>query len=125
MEKKYIFQDKDLQKLSEDTPLPEGATLEEFEAAAREVLKAADKIHVNPRQGKTRALFLMRGLYFLGVLRGGEAYRNALLCMDDPETPEPETVPFELSEVCTELFVDDLKSMGPAALEKLCQSLGI
>ena len=57
-----------------------------------------------------RALFLMRGFYFLGILRGGEAYRASLLLNDNLNADERPTVPFELSESCTDLFVQDVQS---------------
>ena len=57
-----------------------------------------------------RALFLMRGVYFLGILRGGEAYRASLLLNDNLNADERPTVPFELSESCTDLFVQDVQS---------------
>lgn len=76
------FLDMDLAELSEGTPLSEGNGVTEFQAEAEAVAAALKKAGVPAGRvpsGRARSLFLMRAFYFLGVFRGGEAARSAIL----------------------------------------------
>lgn len=118
-----LFLDMDLAELSEDTPLSEGDGIIEFRYEADALAGAIEKTGVSLgkiKDPRARALFLMRGFYFLGVFRGGEAARAMLL--DDSEA---ENGRFELSDGCTDLFVDDLMSLNSLALEAICRGLGL
>lgn len=61
----------------------------------------------------------MRAFYFLGVFRGGEAARAAILD-DDAEGGE-----FNLSDFGTERFAEDLQALDAVSLARLCDSLGL
>lgn len=95
-EKKYILSDDELLELSDSAPMIEGGTLEDFLSEAEQVAEAVQKAKVSffglDLRGK--ALFYMRAFYFLGVLRGGEAYREELLLDDDINAEELPQVPF-------------------------------
>lgn len=51
----------------------------------------------------SRALFLMRAFYFLGVLRGGESYREEIYVTDELNSGE---ISNEIREPCTFALVD-------------------
>ena len=70
-----------------------------------------------------RVLFLCRAFYFLGVLRGGEAYRNSLACDAEAELPEP--LPFELDDFSAADFADGLLELKPEDRDKLLELLGL
>jgi len=92
-----ILSDKDLMELSEDVPMPEGGTLEQFigEAGVVEQAIQATGVKLPQLRPTSRALFLMRAFYLLGVLRGGEAYRNAILAIHDEDWEEKDC-PFSM-----------------------------
>lgn len=75
--------------------------------------------------GPARALFLMRGFYFLGILRGGEAYRASLLLNDNLNADERPTVPFELSASCADLCVKDFEGKPTETVRAIYQALGL
>ena len=111
-ENKYILPDDELVDLSELAPLTEGGTLDELLSEAKEVMRAIDEARADDGvlvDDRAWALYLMRGFYFLGMLRGGEAYRAALLIDDDKVDKVPDNVPFALSESCTADFVRDIQ----------------
>lgn len=70
-----------------------------------------------------RVLFLCRAIYFLGVLRGGEAYRDSLECDIEAELPEP--LPFELDGIAAADFTDDLLCMRKKDRDDLLSLLGL
>lgn len=128
-EKKYILPDDELLDLSEAAPLTEGGTLEELLEEAQYVAEAVEKTgeRLNGMDKKARALFYMRAFYFLGVLRGGEAYRASLLLDDDINAKEPPQAAFELSDSCTELFADELHLPGKPSetLKAIYKAVGL
>lgn len=81
----YILSDDELMELSEGCPMTEGGTLEELVDEAAVVAQAVAAAGVDLRQLRpsSRSLFLMRAFYFLGVLRGGESYRDELRTIDE------------------------------------------
>ena len=42
-----------------------------------------------------------------------------------PEHPDADPLPFELDEVCTQLFADGLNRLSRGELDKLCAALGV
>jgi len=117
------FLEMDLAELSAETPLSEGDGVIEFREEAVALAAALKKTGVNLRKVqdvRRRALFLMRGFYFLGVFRGGEAVRSTLL-----EDYEAENGALNLSNNCARLFMDDLKALDSITLESICQLLGL
>lgn len=116
------FLDMDLAELSEGTPLSEGNGVTEFQMEAEVVAAALKKVGVPAGRvpsGRARSLFLMRAFYFLGVFRGGEAARTAIL------DEEREGGKFSLSDSCTELFAEDLKAMDCEELASICKTLSL
>lgn len=126
-EKKYILSDDELLELSDSAPMIEGGTLEDFLSEAEQVAEAVQKAKVSffglDLRGK--ALFYMRAFYFLGVLRGGEAYREELLLDDDINAEELPQVPFELFNSCAELFADDLRGKPSETLKAIYKAVGL
>lgn len=125
-ENKYIFSDGDLFDLSESAPLTEGGQLEDLLSEAQVVAAAIEKTgaDLSALWPQARALFFMRGFYFLGILRGGEAYRAALLD-DIPGADEPPTAPFELSDVCADLCAKELEGKPTETVRAIYRSLGL
>lgn len=125
--KKHILSDNELLELSEGTPLTEGGTLDELLKAAEQVAEAVRKTGVSPYSldRQARILVYMRGFYFLGVLRGGEAYRDRLLLEDDIDADEPLQVPFELSEGCAEVFAADIQGQPSKTLKAIYKAVGL
>lgn len=108
--------------MSENTPLSEGDGITEFREEADALARAITKTGVSLgkiKDPRARALFLMRGFYFLGVFRGGEAARSMLL------GAEAENRRFELSYRCTNLFVNNLISLDSLTLESICKAMGL
>ena len=128
MDEKYILPDNELMELSELAPLTEGGTLYELLDEAKEVMRAIDAAKADDGvlvDDRAWALYLMRGFYFLGILRGGEAYRAALLIDNGRDDDVPDAVPFELSESCTDLFVKDLEGEPSETLEAIYKILDL
>lgn len=127
----YILSDEDLKCLSEYTPYSEGDAflwvidigqkMGGFWGIAKDVAEAiaADAVHLC--SGQARALLAMRAFYLLGVLRGGEAYRN-LVVDSDGEEPEFKDMPFEVD---SELFVEDLKELPQEEFNNILALLGL
>lgn len=111
--------------MSEYTPYPEGGLLSEFEEEGQRVVQAIAQANIQVTDKRARRLLLLRGFYFLGALRGAEAYRTAILEAVKPELPAPEPLPFELGEGCTQLFADDLNQLPQGELDSLCSALGM
>ena len=120
-----ILSDEELRFLSEYTPYAEGGLLSEFEKAGKQVVQAIAQANTQVTYKRARWLLLLRGFYFLGVLRGAEAYRTAVLEAVKPELPAPEPLPFELDEGCAQLFADDLNQLPQGELDRLCSALGV
>lgn len=127
MDEKYILSDDELFDLSESAPLTEGGTLDELLDESKEVMRAIDAAKADDGvlvDDRAWALYLMRGFYFLGILRGGEAYRATLLD-DIPGADEPPAVPFALSESCTYLFAKDFEGEPSETLEAIYKILDL
>lgn len=125
-ENEHIFSDEDLLYLAEYCPMAIGGTLDEFLAEAQRVAGAIDKAGVNLPGlcAQARALFFMWGFYFLGVLRGGEAYRAQLL--DDlPGADEPPTMAFELPESCASDMEWQLQGTPTETLRAIYRVVGL
>lgn len=108
---KHILSDKDLMELSESAPMPEGGTLEQFLQEADVVAQAVQATGVKLQQlhPSSRALFLMRAFYLLGVLRGGESYRGEMCITDDVDW-EAECCPFALVSWAAEDMAEELNN---------------
>ena len=65
----------------------------------------------------------MRAFYLLGVLRGGEAYRN--LVIDAETEPEFVDLPFDMDTMAAADFTEDLNNLTPEAFSQLCALLGL
>lgn len=116
-----ILTDDELLFLNESTPFTEGSGLTEFLEEAAEVAKVVNPVCATTKDNRVRLLLLMRGFYFLGVLRGGEAYRDTLT--DDVDSAQK--LSFDQCSVsCTELFADDLNELSPAELAQVCAAMG-
>lgn len=127
-ENKYILPNDELVELSELAPLTEGGTLEDLLGEAKEVMRAIDEAKADDGvlvDDRAWALYLMRGFYFLGMLRGGEAYRAALLIDNDRDDDVPEAVPFALSKSCTNLFVRDIQGEPTETLTEIYRTVGL
>ena len=77
-----------------------------------------------------RLLAMMRGFYFLGVLRGGEEYRNTLQATEEVNEPGTEreiipSLPFALSELCAEDFVEEAEELRAEEWAQVCDLLRI
>lgn len=123
-----IFPDSELSELSELAPLTEGGTLDDFLNEAKEVMRAIDAAKADDGvlvDDRAWAVYLMRGFYFLGVLRGGEAYRADLLTSQGKSDDVPEPLPFSLSESCTDLFVKDIEGEPTETLLSIYEVLNL
>lgn len=120
-----ILEDENLRFFNEYTPFAEGSGLTDFCAEAEEVVKAVAEGQAMVRDKRARRLLLLRGFYFLGVLRGGEAYRNTMLDMVTPDQPDPEPLHLDLDKGCAQLFAEDLNSLTPGEVAQLCHSVGM
>lgn len=122
-----ILPDEELHYLSEYTPYPEGGLLSEFEEEGQRVVQAIAQANIQVTDKRARRLLLLRGFYFLGVLRGAEAYRTAVAVLEavKPELLAHEPLPFELDEGCAQLFADDLNQLPQGELDSLCSALGM
>ena len=117
--------DEELRFLSEYTPYAEGGLLSEFEEEGKRVMEALAQVNAEVTDKRAQQLFLLRGFYFLGVLRGAEAYRNTILDTVNPDRQDAEPLAFELDEGCAQLFADDLNKLPRGELERLCSALGV
>ena len=120
-----LLENEELKFLSEYTPYAEGGILSEFEEEGKRVAKALAQVNTQVADKRAKRLLLLRGFYFLGVLRGAEAYRTVVLDEVKPEYPDADPLPFELDEVCTQLFADGLNQLSRGDLYRLCAALGV
>lgn len=132
MPKNKILTDDELRALADWTDFPEGEGVGFREmsgelaggfAAILRAVSAAVAGEATRLPGPERVLFLCRAFYFLGVLRGGEAYRDSLECDMEAELPEP--LPFELDDFAEADFADGLLELKPEDLEKLLELVGL
>ncbi len=120
-----LLENEELKFLSEYTPYAEGGILSEFEEEGKRVAKALAQVNTQVADKRAKRLLLLRGFYFLGVLRGAEAYRTVVLDEVKPEYPDADPLPFELDEVCAQLFADGLNQLSRGELYRLCAALGV
>lgn len=120
-----LLKNEELKFLSEYTPYAEGGILSEFEEEGKRVAKALAQVNTQVADKRAKRLLLLRGFYFLGVLRGAEAYRTVVLDEVKPEYPDADPLPFELDEVCAQLFADGLNQLSRGDLYRLCAALGV
>ncbi|MEJ5965938.1 hypothetical protein [Flavonifractor porci] len=120
-----LLENEELKYLSEYTPYAEGGILSEFEEEGKRVAKALAQVNTQVADKRAKRLLLLRGFYFLGVLRGAEAYRTVVLDEVKPEHPDADPLPFELDEVCAQLFADGLNQLSRGDLYRLCAALGV
>ena len=121
--KDYILEDTAIRELSEDTPYPEGGLLEEFLAEAAVVMEAVRSERTGDTDRRKQLLAVMRGFYFLGVRRGGEAYRNTLRIAAQAEGPEDmPPLSFTLDGLCADLFGEDLSALTPEGWEQISKT---
>ncbi len=125
----YFLPDEQVRDLSEATPLTEGGTIEDFISEAAVVKsaieRAAPELPADQFPAVLRAVLLMRGLYLLGVQRGGEAYRSLLELQEDLKAEIPDSMTFDLSDSCMELWASDLARYSRAELRELLEVLGL
>lgn len=120
----YILDDQTIRDFTDFTPYTEGGTVPDFIDEAEEVAKAIVKTGVEFNDEQARLLFLMRGFYLLGILRGGEEYRNTLQAHHETMNPDAaqqefQRLPFELSAFCAETFANDLNYLTSDELAQL------
>ena len=119
----YILTDEELLELSEDAPCTQGGLLSDFLDEIKVAFQATKNEWAALKNEKARVLFLMRAVYFLGIQRGGEAYRVELQVENDMEESEPMT--FKLSESALSGAVFDLECLSGKELKKLWSALGL
>ena len=90
-----LLENEELKFLSEYTPYAEGGILSEFEEEGKRVAKALAQVNTQVADKRAKRLLLLRGFYFLGVLRGAEAYRTVVL--DEVSRSTPTLIRFPLS----------------------------
>lgn len=126
----YILDEQSLRDLADGTPCAEGAPLEDFLEEGKEVVRALDQVGAASKDQRVRLLAMMRGFYFLGVLRGGEAYRDTLQATEEVNEPGTERaiippMPFALAELCAEDFVEEAEELEPNEWAQVCDLLRI
>ena len=107
--------DSELLNLLDDSPIPSGGTLEDFQNEAKKMVPfrpIADMIE-DPQR---RALYWVREFYLLGVQRGAEAYRR-LICIE-AGIEEPDEIEVEVDS-CADLRADDFVMPSEATMELL------
>ena len=126
----YILDEQSLRELADGTPCAEGAPLEDFLEEGKEVVRALDQVGAASKDQRVRLLAMMWGFYFLGVLRGGEEYRNTLQAIEEVNEPGTEPVEFPamtfvLSELCAEDFVEEAEELRAEEWAQVCDLLRI
>ena len=121
--KHYILTDEELMELSELAPCTEGATLSDFLDEVKMAAQAVKDDLGALENEMARTLFLMRGVYFLGILRGGEAYRWTL--QNDNNMEESEPMALALSESALYGAALELERLSNKELSKLWSALGL
>ena len=118
----WNFLKMDLADLSERTPLSEEDGVIEFRPEAAVIESALKRAGINlgkVKDGRIRAVFLMRCFYVLGVLRGGEAARGVIL---DRAAIHGQ---LDLSGECARLFLSELAGLDSLTMEVICKTLGL
>ena len=119
----YILTDEELMELSEYALCTEGGLLSDFLNEVKVAVEATKNEWAALKNEKARILFLMRAVYFLGIQRGGEAYRVELQVANDMEESEP--MAFALSESASSTALWDLECLSGKELKKLWSVLGL
>lgn len=119
----YILTDEELNELAEYALCTQGGLLSDFLNEVKVAAQATKNEGAALRNEKARILFLMRAVYFLGIQRGGEAYRLELQVQYDLE--ESERMAFALSESCLSTALWDLECLSEKELKKLWGLLGL
>ena len=119
-----------LRDLADGTPCAEGDPLDDFLEEGKEVARALEQAGAAITDQRVRLLAMMRGFYFLGVLRGGEEYRNTLRARDEVNKPGAEwelfpPLTFALSELCAEDFVEEAEALRAEEWAQVCDLLRI
>lgn len=128
----YILSDEDIAELSEGCPMSEGGTLEDFVEEASVVAQAVKMAGVDLQQLRpsSRALFLAWSFYFLGVLRGGESYREEIYTIDelnsgDLNNEARETCAFALVDWIAQDMAEELDTPEVENRKRLVELLGM
>jgi len=126
----YMLDDEDIRNLSEGANYTEGGTLDGFLEEAKVVVEALKAADAQSDDKRVQLLALMRGFYFLGILRGGESYRADLEVLEELkgrpcENKELRSMSFELSDTCAELFNGDLENLTPSEWEQVNAIFGV
>lgn len=126
----YILDEESLRELADGTPYAEGDPLDAFLEEGKEVVRALEQVGAVSKDQRVRLLTMMRGFYFLGILRGGEAYRDTLQSADEVNEPGTEPVefpalPLALAEYFAESFVEELQELEPKEWAQVCDLLHI
>ena len=119
----YILTDEELNELAEYALCTQGGLLSDFLNEVKVAAQATKDEGAALKNEKARILFLMRAVYFLGIQRGGEAYRLELQVANDMEESEP--MAFALSESCLSTALWDLECLSEKELKKLWGLLGL
>ncbi len=123
--RKFLLTNEYMPYLSESV---EGGTMFDF---CDEFQAVSDALHtcgvdIASMRPKLRLLFVLRAFYLLGMLRGGESYREDMLVeydlLDDVEF---EPCKFALDEICADKAKDDLEATDPNEINKLLKMLGL
>ena len=88
---------------------------------AEQVAKTSADVTARIKSKEGRTLFALRNFYLYGVLRGAEAYRRAILPMDE----EIDDIPFVLCDEFSEDFAESLDDTEAQELGKLLSMLGL
>lgn len=121
----YFLPDEEIQNLSEAAPLTEGGTVEDLLREAAVVRDAIERAVPELPAGQARAVLLLLGFYFLGVQRGGEAYRSELALQESAKAESLEPASFSLSESCMGFWLDELSQYSRPELKALLDDLGL
>jgi len=126
----YMLDDDSIRDLSEGTNYTEGGTLEGFLEEAKVVVEAIKAAGAQSDDKQVQLLALMRGFYFLGILRGGESYRAELEALESLKGRPCEdnmlrSMSFELSAACADFFRRELEYLAPRGWEQINAILGI
>ena len=126
-----VLPDSELRDISEYTDFSENeATLWVLEDGipcgglwdvTEQVAKTSAAVAAQIKSKEGRTLFALRNFYLYGVLRGGEAYRRAILAMDEDFAD----LPFVLCDEFSEDFAESLNDTEAQELGKLLSMLGL
>lgn len=124
--KEFVYDDTELKDFMDDTPYSEGEAALLFLPEVKAAAEAVSKAGVTFQDQRCRVLSFVRAMYFLGIQRGAEAYRSFIIANYAGEAvPEPDAMPFALSETCAALFARDVSEINPADLKLFYDFIGI